>query len=406
MSTLVIEGSQWGDEGKGKITDYFAQEADVVFKFDTYPSADFIYNKNDLSIQKTIRLPNPAHFGPEQEKKLPHFLAHEIGHFYGLGDRYQEGVEGSSPLYSTTEGTDGTALMAIAKKPDVTPDDVDGFINLMDVTQAFAARRFNKRAEKGWVSFVSASRLYARGKELNRQAFFDGHTIYYYNKDGSIKDRKQGKTKDEYNPLAETQAKQGPFRSVQRISSTSTSIDTFFDYTKLASLGRFSATSRIANLTMLTLEGKKSGPQTWDLQFDYQRGFNGYPTKKQRRFTVQVGPETCHIQAISYGDALQNIQAELNPTTGQFSFKGQAKDSAQSTPFKLQATGTEQDSQFVYTQGQKAYHIRWKDDSIYLGEDAENMDEQIFFVTDNMGWVRKVLEDEFHYCQYFHALGK
>ena len=32
MSTLVIEGSQWGDEGKGKITDYFAQEADVVVR--------------------------------------------------------------------------------------------------------------------------------------------------------------------------------------------------------------------------------------------------------------------------------------------------------------------------------------------------------------------------------------
>ena len=32
MSTLVIEGSQWGDEGKGKITDYYAQIADVVVR--------------------------------------------------------------------------------------------------------------------------------------------------------------------------------------------------------------------------------------------------------------------------------------------------------------------------------------------------------------------------------------
>ncbi len=32
MSTLVIVGSQWGDEGKGKITDYLAQEADVVVR--------------------------------------------------------------------------------------------------------------------------------------------------------------------------------------------------------------------------------------------------------------------------------------------------------------------------------------------------------------------------------------
>ena len=27
---LVVVGTQWGDEGKGKITDYFAQQADVV----------------------------------------------------------------------------------------------------------------------------------------------------------------------------------------------------------------------------------------------------------------------------------------------------------------------------------------------------------------------------------------
>lgn len=32
MSALIIEGSQWGDEGKGKITDYFSQEADVVVR--------------------------------------------------------------------------------------------------------------------------------------------------------------------------------------------------------------------------------------------------------------------------------------------------------------------------------------------------------------------------------------
>ena len=32
MSVLVIEGSQWGDEGKGKITDYLGQHADVVVR--------------------------------------------------------------------------------------------------------------------------------------------------------------------------------------------------------------------------------------------------------------------------------------------------------------------------------------------------------------------------------------
>ena len=33
MPSIVCEGSQWGDEGKGKITDYLAQKADVVVRF-------------------------------------------------------------------------------------------------------------------------------------------------------------------------------------------------------------------------------------------------------------------------------------------------------------------------------------------------------------------------------------
>lgn len=32
MSTLAIEGMQWGDEGKGKITDYFASMSDIVVR--------------------------------------------------------------------------------------------------------------------------------------------------------------------------------------------------------------------------------------------------------------------------------------------------------------------------------------------------------------------------------------
>ncbi len=33
MSVTVIEGSQWGDEGKGKITDYLASQSDIVVRF-------------------------------------------------------------------------------------------------------------------------------------------------------------------------------------------------------------------------------------------------------------------------------------------------------------------------------------------------------------------------------------
>ena len=33
MSTVVVVGTQWGDEGKGKITDFLAEAADVVARY-------------------------------------------------------------------------------------------------------------------------------------------------------------------------------------------------------------------------------------------------------------------------------------------------------------------------------------------------------------------------------------
>ena len=33
MSNLVVVGSQWGDEGKGKIVDWLSSKADIVVRF-------------------------------------------------------------------------------------------------------------------------------------------------------------------------------------------------------------------------------------------------------------------------------------------------------------------------------------------------------------------------------------
>ena len=32
MKTVAVVGSQWGDEGKGKVIDYLATQADVVIR--------------------------------------------------------------------------------------------------------------------------------------------------------------------------------------------------------------------------------------------------------------------------------------------------------------------------------------------------------------------------------------
>lgn len=38
MSSVVVIGAQWGDEGKGKIVDYLAQKADAVVRYLAVPT--------------------------------------------------------------------------------------------------------------------------------------------------------------------------------------------------------------------------------------------------------------------------------------------------------------------------------------------------------------------------------
>ncbi len=47
MSTVVISGSQWGDEGKGKIVDYLAGQADIVVRFQGGSNAGHTVAVND-----------------------------------------------------------------------------------------------------------------------------------------------------------------------------------------------------------------------------------------------------------------------------------------------------------------------------------------------------------------------
>ncbi|ASZ08835.1 adenylosuccinate synthase [Mesoplasma chauliocola] len=54
INSLVVVGAQWGDEGKGKMTDYFAQKADVVVRFAGGDNAGHIINFNGQKHKVTI----------------------------------------------------------------------------------------------------------------------------------------------------------------------------------------------------------------------------------------------------------------------------------------------------------------------------------------------------------------
>lgn len=53
--SLVIVGNQWGDEGKGKITDYFSQKADAVVRFAGGDSAGHMIEFNNKRHKVTIK---------------------------------------------------------------------------------------------------------------------------------------------------------------------------------------------------------------------------------------------------------------------------------------------------------------------------------------------------------------
>ncbi|WP_338972664.1 adenylosuccinate synthase [Spiroplasma endosymbiont of Panorpa germanica] len=52
--SLIVVGSQWGDEGKGKITDYYAQKADMVVRFSGGDNAGHIIVSKGVKHKVTI----------------------------------------------------------------------------------------------------------------------------------------------------------------------------------------------------------------------------------------------------------------------------------------------------------------------------------------------------------------
>lgn len=51
MSSVVLVGAQWGDEGKGKITDYLAQQADMVVRFQGGNNAGHTVKVGEITLQ-------------------------------------------------------------------------------------------------------------------------------------------------------------------------------------------------------------------------------------------------------------------------------------------------------------------------------------------------------------------
>ncbi len=139
----------------------------------------------------------PSTFEEDVNRPLAIFI-HELGHFFGLTDQY-DNLKNSDPEHATTDRFQyESSVMAASFKTDLYCDDVDAFINLVDITLAIKnGGQFTPRAKKGWASFCNGKKVpgrdqyyqdtfYKEGKILNKKETHDRLCKYSYDKNGKI----------------------------------------------------------------------------------------------------------------------------------------------------------------------------------------------------------------------------
>ena len=137
MSTVILVGTQWGDEGKGKITDYLAEKADMVVRFQGGNNAGhtvvvgeqvyklhlipsgILYGDKACIIASSVVI-DPAVLMSELEELAKHGIsagnlkisqrAHVIFPYHKLQDQAEEQSKGKDKIGTTNRGI-GPAYM-------------------------------------------------------------------------------------------------------------------------------------------------------------------------------------------------------------------------------------------------------------------------------------------------------
>ena len=131
MPVKIVIGAQWGDEGKGKIVDYLAEDADLVVRFNGGPNAGHtvnnkygefrlhqvpvgIFNPEALSIIGGGTVIDPEIFtteindlkagGVSLDKLKISSRAHLIMPWHVMLDKAEENYRGSQAIGTTKKG--------------------------------------------------------------------------------------------------------------------------------------------------------------------------------------------------------------------------------------------------------------------------------------------------------------
>ena len=120
MSSVVVVGTQWGDEGKGKITDFLSENAEVI------PSG--IFYKEKISVIGNGVVVNPKSLVQELAYLKEHNVntdnlrisdrAHVILPYHIKLDQLQEDAKGDNKIGTTIKGI-GPEDQLRRKKPSI-----------------------------------------------------------------------------------------------------------------------------------------------------------------------------------------------------------------------------------------------------------------------------------------------
>ena len=113
MKNIVVVGSQWGDEGKGKIVDWLSEQADVVVRFQGghlkhNNVIDILINTKDIKIFKSERhkTKNTHGTGCTLSSSVTTFLScgKTVKNSCELGIKYVNSAIKSNPKYGKGHG--------------------------------------------------------------------------------------------------------------------------------------------------------------------------------------------------------------------------------------------------------------------------------------------------------------
>lgn len=181
------------------IMDYYP---DAVIKF-YFTNEQTMHSKcgsdtaRGCAANRKVRTVSPYSGNPYFTKELvKKILIHEIGHIYGLIDQYKNTGDSDTTYATTDRFIRRKSVMGADYSAHLQCDDIDGFINLIDLTLYLQNGTWSNSAKRGWASFCNGKKdfkdtFYKKAKVLNKQDYRDegqkgDQCVYTYTAEGKI----------------------------------------------------------------------------------------------------------------------------------------------------------------------------------------------------------------------------